>query len=205
MLSYSFNRPTMRTFSYLSIKHWRFFFFQLSEVSDQKLFAGLLIKCVVQLELIQTIDNIIFYPTSSKKEDAEHMAAAQVNIPISFFIVLFCVNHSMSTPKQQLCPILNCQTQFSKISSYQRNSLGELDTEANLGPDQGMYMHMTSAHLFKLLDCLLESHTFAKDFNSNSEQRTALWRAGKQILKLKVIVHDKMLFFHNFILLPYTY
>lgn len=38
---------------------------------------------------------------------------------------------------------------------------------------------MTSAHLFKLLDCLLESHTFAKDFNSNNEQRTALWRAGK--------------------------
>uniref|UniRef100_A0A665VUT2 ADP-ribosylation factor guanine nucleotide-exchange factor 2 (brefeldin A-inhibited) n=1 Tax=Echeneis naucrates TaxID=173247 RepID=A0A665VUT2_ECHNA len=47
-----------------------------------------------------------------------------------------------------------------------------------LGPDQGMYRHMTSAHLFKLLDCLLESHMFAKDFNSNNEQRTALWRAG---------------------------
>lgn len=42
-----------------------------------------------------------------------------------------------------------------------------------------MYRHMTSAHLFKLLDCLLESHTFAKDFNSNNEQRTALWRAGE--------------------------
>lgn len=48
-----------------------------------------------------------------------------------------------------------------------------------MGPDQGMYRHMTSAHLFKLLDCLLESHTFAKDFNSNNEQRTALWRAGE--------------------------
>lgn len=47
-------------------------------VSDQKLFAGLLIKCVVQLELIQTIDNIVFYPATSKKEDAENMAAAQV-------------------------------------------------------------------------------------------------------------------------------
>lgn len=49
-------------------------------VSDQKLFAGLLIKCVVQLELIQTIDNIVFYPATSKKEDAENMAAAQVGI-----------------------------------------------------------------------------------------------------------------------------
>uniref|UniRef100_A0A3Q1GNQ3 ADP-ribosylation factor guanine nucleotide-exchange factor 2 (brefeldin A-inhibited) n=1 Tax=Acanthochromis polyacanthus TaxID=80966 RepID=A0A3Q1GNQ3_9TELE len=99
--------------------------------ANQKLFAGLLIKCVVQLELIQTIDNIVFYPATSKKEDAENMAAAQ----------------------------------------------SEADGGES-GPDQGMYKHMTSAHLFKLLDCLLESHTFAKDFNSNNEQRTALWRAG---------------------------
>uniref|UniRef100_A0A8D3DZE5 ADP-ribosylation factor guanine nucleotide-exchange factor 2 (brefeldin A-inhibited) n=1 Tax=Scophthalmus maximus TaxID=52904 RepID=A0A8D3DZE5_SCOMX len=106
-----------------------------ARVSDQKLFAGLLIKCVVQLELIQTIDNIVFYPATSKKEDAENMAAAQ------------------------------------------RDALEESEG-SELGPDQGMYRHMTSAHLFKLLDCLLESHTFAKDFNSNNEQRTALWRAG---------------------------
>ncbi|KAG7235225.1 hypothetical protein INR49_030628 [Caranx melampygus] len=108
-----------------------------ARVSDQKLFAGLLIKCVVQLELIQTIDNIVFYPATSKKEDAENMAAAQ------------------------------------------RDALEESEAEGGgLGPDQGMYRYMTSAHLFKLLDCLLESHTFAKDFNSNNEQRTALWRAG---------------------------
>uniref|UniRef100_UPI003AAB2DAF brefeldin A-inhibited guanine nucleotide-exchange protein 2 n=1 Tax=Centroberyx gerrardi TaxID=166262 RepID=UPI003AAB2DAF len=108
-----------------------------ARVSDQKLFAGLLIKCVVQLELIQTIDNIVFYPATSKKEDAENMAAAQ------------------------------------------RDALEESEAEGGeAGPDQGMYRHLTSQHLFKLLDCLLESHTFAKDFNSNNEQRTALWRAG---------------------------
>ena len=38
----------------------------------------MLIKCVVQLELIQTIDNIVFFPATSKKEDADNMAAAQV-------------------------------------------------------------------------------------------------------------------------------
>ncbi|XP_028265369.1 brefeldin A-inhibited guanine nucleotide-exchange protein 2 [Parambassis ranga] len=108
-----------------------------ARVSDQKLFAGLLIKCVVQLELIQTIDNIVFYPTTSKKEDAENMAAAQ------------------------------------------RDALEESEVEGGgSAADQGMYRRMTSSHLFKLLDCLLESHTFAKDFNSNNEQRTALWRAG---------------------------
>uniref|UniRef100_A0AAQ4RZC7 ADP-ribosylation factor guanine nucleotide-exchange factor 2 (brefeldin A-inhibited) n=1 Tax=Gasterosteus aculeatus aculeatus TaxID=481459 RepID=A0AAQ4RZC7_GASAC len=114
-----------------------FSFFSSKGVSDQKLFAGLLIKCVVQLELIQTIDNIVFYPATSKKEDAENMAAAQ------------------------------------------RDTLEESEAGGSqAGSEQGMYKHMTSAHLFKLLDCLLESHTFAKDFNSNNEQRTALWRAG---------------------------
>jgi brefeldin A-inhibited guanine nucleotide-exchange protein len=47
---------------------------------EHKAFQTLLIKCVVQLELIQTVDNIVFYPTTSKKEDANYIAAAQVNI-----------------------------------------------------------------------------------------------------------------------------
>ncbi|XP_008108326.1 brefeldin A-inhibited guanine nucleotide-exchange protein 2 isoform X3 [Anolis carolinensis] len=102
--------------------------------SNQKLFASLLIKCVVQLELIQTIDNIVFYPATSKKEDAEHMAAAQRDT---------------------------------------------LDTDIHIDTeDQGMYKYMSSQHLFKLLDCLQESHSFSKAFNSNYEQRTVLWRAG---------------------------
>uniref|UniRef100_A0A8C5SXP6 ARF guanine nucleotide exchange factor 2 n=1 Tax=Laticauda laticaudata TaxID=8630 RepID=A0A8C5SXP6_LATLA len=99
-----------------------------------KLFASLLIKCVVQLELIQTIDNIVFYPATSKKEDAEHLAAAQRDT---------------------------------------------LDTDIHIDTeDQGMYKFMSSQHLFKLLDCLQESHSFSKAFNSNYEQRTVLWRAG---------------------------
>lgn len=106
-----------------------------TRVSDHRLFAGLLIKCVVQLELIQTIDNIVFYPATSKREDAENMAAAQ------------------------------------------RDALEQAE-EGEAEVDQGMYRHLSSQHLFKLLDCLLESHRFAKDFNSNNEQRTALWRAG---------------------------
>lgn len=51
----------------------------LTEFPEQKLFAALLIKCVVQLELIQTIDSIVFFPATSKKEDAENLAAAQVS------------------------------------------------------------------------------------------------------------------------------
>ena len=58
---------------------WRVWCVFCAEVtSDHELFASLLIKCVVQLELIQTIDNILFFPATSKKEDAENQAAAQV-------------------------------------------------------------------------------------------------------------------------------
>uniref|UniRef100_A0AAR2KUH2 SEC7 domain-containing protein n=1 Tax=Pygocentrus nattereri TaxID=42514 RepID=A0AAR2KUH2_PYGNA len=107
---------------------------KFSVPQEQRLFAALLIKCVVQLELIQTIDNIVFFPATSKKEDAENFAAAQ---------------------RDALDADVHVETQ-----------------------DQGMYRYLTSEQLFKLLDCLLESHRFAKAFNSNNEQRTALWKAG---------------------------
>ncbi|XP_076868997.1 brefeldin A-inhibited guanine nucleotide-exchange protein 1 isoform X2 [Brachyhypopomus gauderio] len=106
----------------------------VSDVQEQRLFSALLIKCVVQLELIQTIDNIVFFPATSKKEDAENFAAAQRDAP---------------------------------------DAGVQVETQ-----DQGMYRYLTSEQLFKLLDCLLESHSFAKAFNSNNEQRSALWRAG---------------------------
>jgi len=64
---------------------WAFFFAEVT--SDHELFASLLIKCVVQLELIQTIDNILFFPATSKKEDAENQAAAQVFMSCLFFSV----------------------------------------------------------------------------------------------------------------------
>lgn len=51
----------------------------LSTASDEySVFAVIHIKCIVQLELIQTIDNIVFYPATSRKEDQENLAAAQV-------------------------------------------------------------------------------------------------------------------------------
>lgn len=43
-----------------------------------RLFQILTIKCIVQLELIQTIDNIIFYPSTTKKEDLQHINIAHV-------------------------------------------------------------------------------------------------------------------------------
>lgn len=41
------------------------------------LFADLLIKCVVQYELIQTVDHILFYSSHSRNEDAHYATAAR--------------------------------------------------------------------------------------------------------------------------------
>lgn len=50
----------------------------VSDDTPEELFTSLLIRCVVQLELIQTIDNIVFFPATSRREDAENLALAQV-------------------------------------------------------------------------------------------------------------------------------
>lgn len=34
-------------------------------------------KCAIRLELIRTVDNIVFFPSTSRKEDLEYLALAQ--------------------------------------------------------------------------------------------------------------------------------
>ena len=53
----------------------------------------------------------------------------------------------------------------------------QLDTQQK--EDQGMYQFLGSPQLFQLVDCLIQSHNFAKAFNSNQEQRNILWKAGQ--------------------------
>lgn len=55
---------------------WRYVF--IVEVHTQdRLFSSLLIKCIIQLELIQTIDNIIFFPNTSKRDDEDNLLSTQ--------------------------------------------------------------------------------------------------------------------------------
>ncbi|RZF39341.1 hypothetical protein LSTR_LSTR000862 [Laodelphax striatellus] len=103
-----------------------------------QLFSSLSIKCVVQRELIQTIDNIIFYPATSRKEDQENLALAQADL---------------------------LHKEDKSLSEQQRE-------------EQGMYRNLNCQHLLQLTDCLMESHRFAKSFNSNHERRNFLWKAG---------------------------
>ncbi|KAI4489377.1 hypothetical protein M0802_011202 [Mischocyttarus mexicanus] len=114
-----------------------------NENAKYKLFSALLIKCVVQLELIQTIDNVVFYPATSRKEDQENLALAQADM-------------------------LN-----GKPSELGVQGGGDQQKE-----EQGMYCALTTTHLLQLVECLLNSHRFAKTFNSNHEQRQLLWKSG---------------------------
>ncbi len=41
-----------------------------------------------------------------------------------------------------------------------------------------MYNNMSFDQLLLLIDCLIESHMFARAFNSNHDQRNLLWKAG---------------------------
>ena len=46
--------------------------------------------------------------------------------------------------------------------------------------DTGMFPHLSSKQLLSFADTLMESHKFARSFNTNYEQRTVLWKAGIQ-------------------------
>lgn len=118
--------------------------------TGESVFTGLHIKCVVQLELIQTIDNIVFFPATSKKEDAETLALATADLAVT--------NNSLN----------NSQSSNGGHS-------GEMEWQRE---EQGMYSYLSTPQLMQLIDCLLKSHRFAKRFNSDTEQRTVLWKAG---------------------------
>lgn len=107
--------------------------------TPEELFTSLLIRCVVQLELIQTIDNVVFFPATSRREDAENLASAK----------------SGDAPRARLDSALS---------------------ESAMGA--GMYPFLSSPQLLLFVDCLEESHKFAKSFNANNEQRTFLMKAG---------------------------
>jgi hypothetical protein len=44
--------------------------------------------------------------------------------------------------------------------------------------DMHMFKYMSSAHLMRSVECLIRSHELARQFNTNSTQRTLLWKAA---------------------------
>jgi brefeldin A-inhibited guanine nucleotide-exchange protein len=134
---------------------------------DAKFFTATKIKCVVQLELIQTIDNIIFFPSASRREDEELIADLQSELESRAGRNTHAVNRQ-------------------SVVNSSRNGGGSVTQSSgrDAAPDQrqneemGMYAFISTPILIKLVDVLMQSHDFAKTFNGNQEQRNVLWKAG---------------------------
>lgn len=138
--------------------------------TDSATFAGLHIKCVVQLELIQTIDNIVFFPATSKKEDAETLAQATADMSLN------CGGGGGGGSGVGISGV-NGMVGVSRGGGGGGGG-GAMETMEWQREEQGMYSYLSTPQLMQLIDCLLKSHRFAKRFNSDTEQRTVLWKAG---------------------------
>ena len=118
---------------------------------QQQLFNAIVIKSVVQLELIQTVEWIVL---SSTKPTSQ-------------------VKHTRTLQDVPLTPTKHQTDLTSERMAAQRAALSLALDEAG-----EMFERLTSPRLLVLLDCLLGSHEFARAFNANLDLRTRLWKAG---------------------------
>ena len=63
------------------------------------------------------------------------------------------------------------------LARAQNNNV-ESKSSSSVKEDRGMYSSLSLHHLYTLLDCLIQAHRFARNFNADSEQRTILWKSG---------------------------
>ena len=73
--------------------------------------------------------------------------------------------------------ILTTREDAEYLARAQNNNLHTGKNSGERG-DRGMYSTLSLHHLTTLLDCLIQAHRFARNFNANSEQRTLLWKSG---------------------------
>jgi hypothetical protein len=95
----------------------------------------------VQGELIQTVDNILFFPATSRREEAETLADV--------------FSGGQSTPEGQV-----------GVNGGQ----GQQGGQVNQREEQGMFPHLGTDHLTSLVESLLAAHRFAAKFNLHNEQ-----------------------------------
>lgn len=115
-------------------------------------FREMLILCVVQLELIQTVDAILFYPSTSRKDDEQNFLEAQAQRPV-------IIQNGPST-------VLSTTVNNNETSEFHQHE------------QHGLYCTLDTEQLFSLVQCLQESHNFSRQFNNNNQQRNLLWKAG---------------------------
>ncbi|CAH8676641.1 unnamed protein product [Schistosoma rodhaini] len=204
-------------------------------VARAHLFADLLNKCVVQYELIQTVDHILFYSAHSRNEDIHYLhearrlavasypafevalqAATSSNQPTLFTSPSFLtkdsnsnnntgsrisvdiINHDYSSTNKTMTNhkddlhILDSSENFNVLGDEKASTQCFFETNLNntnqlIGASplpfdpRGMYPHLSPQQRLTLAKCLLDSHAFAKKFNSDDEQRNILFQAGFKV------------------------
>lgn len=115
------------------------------KAAQQEEFEAIIIKCVVQLELIQTVEWILL---SSTNPNAGHRASQAIE-------------------------------DEKKVESRESREEKRADALGMPIDKAGeMFECLSATRLTQLLDCLMTSHEFAKDFNADKPLRMALWKAG---------------------------
>lgn len=118
------------------------------KAAQQRLFASIIIKCVVQLELIKTVEWIVLSSTQPEHRNVTSQ-----------------VDTSDSAAPVESAREKRGQAEVAALA-ISVDKAGE------------MFECLTADRLTLLLDCLLSSHKFAQDFNANKAVRVTLWKAG---------------------------
>eukprot|EP00054_Salpingoeca_dolichothecata_P019245 m.119519 g.119519 ORF g.119519 m.119519 type:complete len:1767 (+) comp23182_c0_seq1:115-5415(+) len=124
----------------------------------QSFFNAVIIKCVIQLELIQTVEWIVLSST----------------LPTS-------VQEKPDTPAAQkpAAPSTSETSDTSNQAAIQHRDLAKAEVLAKEVDTAGELMaYLTSPRLLALLKCLENSHDFARSFNLDLDLRSRLWKAG---------------------------
>lgn len=128
---------------------------EVTKLQQQDMFNSIIIKCVVQLELIQTVEWIVLSSTRPSSEDKSSPR------PVPRL-------QQAVTPDSAVCDEASERRQAARVEV-----LGKAVDRAG-----DMVACLNNERLLLLLDCLEGSHKFAKTFNANRLLRTALWKAG---------------------------
>ncbi|KNC84585.1 hypothetical protein SARC_03204 [Sphaeroforma arctica JP610] len=151
-------------------------------------FNSIIIKCVVQLEMIQAVENIVLHEsgvqaqadfatrqalqmkTSSEPQDKDNKGGAGT---------------AGATAEASTDTDANTGGNADVPTSIQGSNKEELAQDETVEepqekdkPEAGMYTYLDPNQLKILLDCLRDSHEFAKGFNNDQRLRTSLWKAG---------------------------
>ncbi|VDD93759.1 unnamed protein product [Enterobius vermicularis] len=118
--------------------------------TNDTLFSSLLVRCVVQLELVDAVNHIVFGSGAMHKDDVHAFPSTH----------------------------LSSKDALREPSGEVQNGIIQSDEIFFGADDDGLFSYIGADRLLCLVNCLLQSHRLAQKFNGNNAQRTLLWKAG---------------------------